>query len=204
MIKNKSKKNLISIFFVLFAINAKSQLLSLEALDTMPNYNLEKALEQDPLKVYQLNLKKNKLTVLPDEIFQFENLQVLNLKSNKFETFPKNVTNFKYLQVLNITANKIQTIPKELGQLIYLKQFIAASNDISSITSEIKKLKELTLLNLWGNNISHLPIEIQDLKDNLKEIDMRVIVMNNTEHKKIQELLPKTKIRFSESCGCGF
>ena len=41
-------------------------------------------------------------------------------------------------------------------------------------------------------------------EDNLEEIDMRVILMSKAEHKKIKELLPKTKIRFSKSCQCGF
>ncbi len=204
MTKSKLYKSLISALFVFFTTNVTAQLLSLEVLDTTPTYNLEEALKQDPLKVYKLTLRKQKLTALPETIFQFKNLQVLNLKSNKLETFPKNITAFKYLQELIITANKIEIVTKELGELTHLKRFVAGSNNIVSIPPEIKNLKELTFLDLWGNNIGSLPIEIQDLKDNLKEIDMRVIMMNKAEHKKIEALLPNTKIRFSESCGCGF
>jgi len=204
LIKNKLYKILISTLFVLFTINTKAQLLSLEVLDTTPTYNLEEALKQDPLKVYKLNLKKQKLTTLPEVILQFKNLQVLNLKNNKLETFPKNIIAFKYLQELIITANKIEIVTKELGQLTYLKRFVAGSNKIVSIPPEIKYLKQLTFLDLWGNNIGILPLEIEELKDNLIEIDMRVIKMNKAEHKKIKTLLPNTKIRFSESCGCGF
>ena len=204
MIKNTLYKFLISALFVFFTINTKAQVLSLEVLDTTPTYNLENVLKQDPLKVYKLNLKKQKLTALPEIIFQFKNLQVLNLRSNKFKTFPKNITTFKYLQELIITANQIEIITKELGDLIYLKRFVAGSNDIVSITPEIKNLKELIFLDLWGNNIGYLPLEIQELKDNLKEIDMRQIKMTKDEHKKIEILLPNTKIRFSESCNCGF
>jgi len=204
LIKNKLYKILISTLFVLFTINIKAQILSLEVLDTTPFYNLEEALKQDPLKVYKLNLKKQKLTALPETIFQFKNLQVLNLKNNKLETFPKDIVAFNYLQELIITANKIEIVTKELGQLTHLKRFVAGSNKIVSIPPEIKYLKELTFLDLWGNNIGILPIEIQELKDNLIEIDMRVIKMNKAEHKKIEVLLPNTRIRFSESCGCGF
>lgn len=204
MIKKKLYKFLISVLFVFFTINIKAQIVSLEFLDTTPTLNLEDALKQDPLKVYKLNLKKQKLTGLPETIFQFKNLQVLNLKSNKLETFPKNITAFKYLQELIITANKIEIVTKELGELIYLKRFVAGSNKIISIPSEIKNLKELTFLDLWGNNIGSLPLEIEELKDNLKEIDMRLIMMSKAEHKKIEVLLPNTKIRFSESCDCGF
>lgn len=204
MTNNTLYKFLISVLLIVFTINAKAQLLDSIAIDTVPTYTLEKALQQDPLKVYKLSLKKMKLTELPDEIFQFKNLQVLNLKSNKLKTFPKRITTFKYLQELNISANKIEIVPKELGELIHLKIFSAGSNKIVAIPPEIENLKKLTYLDLWGNEIASLPYEIQELQENLKEIDMRVIMMSKEEHQKIQELLPNTKIRFSQSCNCGF
>lgn len=204
MIKNKLYKFLISALFIGFSINAKAQLLSLAELDTSPTYTLEEALQQDPLTVYKLTLKKRKLTELPNEILEFKNLQFLDLQKNKLIVFPINITTFKYLQELNITANKIEIVTKELGELIHLKRFLAGSNIIVSIPREIKNLKELRVLDLWGNNIGTLPYEIQELQNNLQEIDMRQIKMNKTEHNKIQDLLPNTKIRFSEACNCGF
>lgn len=193
-----------SLLFVLFSINAKAQLINFEALDTFPTYTLEQALKQDPLKVYKLSLKKMKLSELAPEIFHFKNLQSLDLQKNKLKEFPEKIGTFKYLQELNITANKIEVITNEIGQLHNLKRFLAGSNEILSIPSEIKKLKELVYLDLWGNNIGSLPIEIQELKNSLKEIDMRQIQMNKEEHQKIQELLPNTKIKFSQACNCGF
>lgn len=204
MIKNKLYNYLISALFVLISFNGKAQLVNFSDLDTFPTYTLEQALKQNPLNVYKLSLKKQKLTELPTEIYQFKNLQVLDFQKNKLKIFPKKITDFKYLQELILTGNKIDIIPKELGKLIHLKRFVAGSNLIVSIPAEIENLKELTFLDLWGNNIGSLPYEIQELKDNLKEIDMRVIQMNKDEHQKIKELLPNTKIRFSESCGCGF
>lgn len=204
MTNKRLYKFLISTLLIVFTINVNAQLLDSIAIDTVPTYTLQKALKQDPLKVYKLTLKKMKLTELPPEILEFKNLQVLNLKGNKFKTFPKEITNFKYLQELNISANKIQIVTKELGELIYLKKFIANSNKIVSIPPEIKHLKKLKFLDLWGNDIGSLPYEIRELENNLEEIDMRVILMSNAEHKKIKELLPKTKIRFSKSCNCGF
>lgn len=204
MTNKRLYKFLISTLLIVFTINVNAQLLDSIAIDTVPTFTLQKALKQDPLRVYKLTLKKMKLTELPPEILQFKNLQVLNLKGNKFKIFPKEITNFKYLQELNISANKIQIITKELGELVYLKKFIANSNKIVSIPPEIKHLKKLKFLDLWGNDIGSLPYEIRELENNLEEIDMRVILMSNVEHKKIKELLPKTKIRFSKSCNCGF
>jgi len=204
LINKKSYKFLISFLLIVFTISSKAQLLDSIAIDTVPTYNLQKALKQDPLKVHKLSLKKMKLSELPPEIFAFKNLQVLDLKKNKFKIFPKEIAQFNYLQELDISANKIQIVTKELGKLIHLRKFIASSNRIVSIPKEIKYLKKLTFLDLWGNDIGSLPNEISELQNTLQEIDMRVILMSNPEHKKIKALLPKTKIRFSKSCDCGF
>lgn len=204
MTNNKLYKYLVSALFVFITFNLKAQLVNFSDLDTFPTYTLEEALKQDPLNVYKLSLKKQKLTELPPEIFEFKNLQVLDVQKNKLKTFPKQITDFKYLQELILTANKIEIIPKELGKLIHLKRFAAGSNEISSIPAEIQKLKRLAFLDLWGNNIGSLPSEIQELKESLKEIDMRQIQMNKEEHQEIQDLLPNTKIKFSQACNCGF
>jgi Leucine-rich repeat (LRR) protein len=197
-------KFLISALFVFFTTNTNAQLLSLAELDTTHIYTLEEALEQNPLKIYKLSLKKMKLTEIPLEVFKFKNLQFLDVQKNKLKTLPIRIGEFKYLQVINITANKIEVVTKELGELTHLKRFHAGSNDISSIPPEIKNLKELVFIDLWGNNIGSLPLEVQELKENLKEIDMRQIQMNKEEHQKIQNLLPDTKIKFSQACNCGF
>lgn len=204
MINKTSYKFLVSLLFLFFGINVKCQLLDAIAFDTVPTYNLQQALQQNPLNVYKLSLKKMKLTELPPEILQFKHLQYLDLKKNKLKTFPKEIANFNYLQELNISANKIEIVTKELGQLIHLKKFIANSNQIVSLPKEIKNLKKLTFIDIWGNNIGTLPYEISALQDNLLEIDMRVIIMSKEESKKIRALLPNTKIRFSKSCDCTF
>ena len=195
------------LFLFIIFINytgANAQLLDSIAIDTVPTYTLTSALKQDPLTVYKLSLKKMKLTELPSEISAFKNLQVLDLSKNKLTKFPVELAKFKYLQELNITGNKIEVVTKELGELIYLKKFLASQNKIVSLPPEIKNLKKLKFIDLWGNDIGYLPYEIGELKNSLEEIDMRVILMSEDEHKKIKELLPKTKIRCSKTCSCGF
>ena len=181
-----------------------AQVLTDEALDTIKVLNLEQALKKDPLQVYKLSLKKMKLREFPEEIYQFKNLQTLDVSKNKLIYFPRKITVFPYLQELDFSNNKISSIPKELGELIELKKLIVNQNDLTSLPPEISNLKKLIFLDVWGNDIGFLPPEIESLKETLKEIDMRVILMSNEEHKKIKELLPETKIHFSKSCNCGF
>ncbi len=182
----------------------KAQLLDSIALDTLPTYNLQQALKQDPLKVYKLSLKKSKLVALPQEILQFKNLNSLNLSRNKFQDFPTKIAKFKYLQILELSSNKLKTVPKELGLLVNLKKLYLNQNHIIALPSSIQYLVKLQYLDLWGNDIGFLPHEISALKNTLEVIDMRVILMSNKEHQKIKDLLPTTKIKFSKSCKCDF
>ena len=195
---------LITSLLIISTLNLKAQLLDSIAFDTFPTFNLEQALKQAPSKVYKLSLKKMKLTELPSEVLAFTNLQYLDLQKNKFKNFPSKIVNFKYLQELNISNNKLEIIPKELGELTHLIKFTANNNQIVALPKEIEYLKKLKYIDIWGNDIGTLPYEIQELKDNLIEIDMRVILMSREENKKIKELLPNTKIRFSKSCDCAF
>ena len=181
-----------------------AQVFDYKALDTLPEYTLEQALKKDPLTVYRLNLKKQKLTDLPEEIAQFKNLQSLNISKNKLSHFPSVIFKFINLQRLDVSDNKITSIPKEIGGLVHLKRFSANETEIASLPAEISQLKELFYLDIWGTNIASFPDEIEQLKETLKEIDMRVIMMSNAEHQKIKDLLPLTKIHFSKSCNCGF
>lgn len=193
------------LFFTTFSnTRLLAQVVSYSVLDTLPELTLEQALKKDPLTVYKLNLKKQKLADLPETIAQFKNLQSLNISKNKFTHFPAIIFQFSFLQHLDVSDNKIASIPPEIGSLTHLKRFSANETEISSLPLEIGKLKELSYLDIWGTNVASFPSEIEQLKETLKEIDMRVIMMSNAEHQKIKELLPLTKIHFSKSCNCGF
>lgn len=196
---------LLNLFLAIICItNVEAQVFDYKALDTLPEFTLEQALKKDPLTVYKLTLKKTKLVDLPESILAFKNLQSLDISKNKLKHFPAIVFKFQYLQKLDVSDNKIATIPSEIGNLVYLKEFIANQTEIATLPAEIGKLKELVYLDIWGTNIASFPNEIQQLNETLKEIDMRVIMMSDSEHKKIKELLPNTKIHFSKSCNCGF
>lgn len=197
-------KSIFVFLFYLYNTSFKAQPFNKETLDTIKEVTLEEALKMNPNEVYRLNLKKMKLNELPEEIYQFINLQTLDASRNKILFFPRKITVFPYLQILNLSNNRIPSVPKEIGNLIYLRELILNQNELTYLPKEISNLKKLTFLDVWGNDIGFLPPEIELLSETLKEIDMRVILMSLDEHKKIKELLPNTKIHFSKSCNCGF
>lgn len=206
MIKKKPYKYLVSIVVTLlfFTNYSNGQLLDSIAFDTVPIYTLKQALKEDPLKVFKLRIKGQKLKAIPEDVYQFKNLNALDVSKNKLSEFPKRIHEFQYLQDLDISGNKIEIVTKELGLLYHLRIFKANQNNIVSIPAEIKYLKNLYYMDLWGNDLGSLPHEISELSESLKEIDMRVILMSKNEHDKIKSLLPNTKIKFSKACNCGF
>uniref|UniRef100_UPI000AB4732A leucine-rich repeat domain-containing protein n=1 Tax=Leptospira weilii TaxID=28184 RepID=UPI000AB4732A len=66
--------------------------------------DLTKAL-QNPLKVRVLNLSFQKLSTLPKEIGELQNLQTLDLFDNKLTVLPKEILQLQNLQTLDLFDN---------------------------------------------------------------------------------------------------
>lgn len=194
-------KRIALLCLVLSSSFVHSQMLDSMALSLAPTYtNLEEALK-DPQKVYKLSLRKNKLKKIPAEITSLKNLQILDLTKNSIKVIPSEIGELKNLQTLNLSRNDIEALPKEIAKLSKLRYLNISRNELSSLPIEIAELMNLETLDLWSNNIDIFPAEMSKMKK-LKTLDLRVITMSDPKQKKIQELLPNTKIYFSNSCKC--
>ena len=65
----------------------------------------------------------------------------------------------------------------------------------------MENLESLIYLDMWGNEVIEIPEGMSKLKK-LKTLDMRVIEISDIRQKRIMEILPNTKIFFSNSCNC--
>ncbi len=83
-----------------------------------------------------------------------------------------------------------------------LKKLVLNQNEIEEIPVEIKNLKKLTHLDMWDNNLFVIPDEIGELKETLKVFDLQNIQFDTEEQKRINGLLPKTKVTMPPSCNC--
>lgn len=202
MPKSYLAKNISLIFFLLYSLLSNAQLLSDSELERQTVYTSINEAVKNPGKVYKLDLSKKKLRKIPIEVFSLYNLQELNLSKNKLESIPSEIGNLTNLQKLNISANKISKLPSTIGNLTNLKELIANRNNINELPPEVGNLINLEKLDLWSNEIDKLPFEISKLQNNLKVLDMRVILINAEKQKAIIELLPETFIYFSKSCNC--
>ena len=177
------------------------QMLDSATLQAQPVYDdLHKAL-QEPEKVYRLNLSKQKLSIFPEEIIQFKNLQELNLSKNRIDSLPEKICTLAYLQILNVSGNKLKYLPDSIGSLKHLKKLQASRNNLLEIPTQIGELSNLEVLDLWENDIGIFPDELGKLKK-LRWMDLRVILIDDAMQQRIQRLLPEVKIFFSPSCHC--
>lgn len=179
-----------------------AQPLDSATLATKPIFtSMEEALK-NPEQVYRLDLHKKKLTKIPMEIGKFINLQELDVSKNRLTELPGYIENLPNLEYLNASSNQLTTLPSEIGNCVFLRRIVLNRNLIESLPSTIGYLTNLEYLDMWSNLIVEFPESMTLLAETLKELDLRVINMNEERQEAIKALLPKTKIHFSRTCNC--
>ena len=78
-----------------------------------------------------LDLSFNKLTAIPQEIGNFQNIFLLNLSFNKLTAIPHEIGNLQNLQILNLNSNQLTVMPQEIENLESLRTFSLTQNPLS-------------------------------------------------------------------------
>ncbi len=111
----------------------------------------------------ELDLNHQRLTLLPPEVGQLENLTTLNANHNQLVFIPPELGCLTSLRDLGLRNNCLPRIPKELGQLLDLVWIDLNNNRISDLPGEIGNLRALIWLSLDHNRLTDLPEEISQL-----------------------------------------
>ena len=111
------------------------------------------------------NIKRNRLTAIPQEIFQLTNLKELHIPYNQITVIPDAIAQLSNLTTLDINRNEITTIPDAIAQLSNLTTLVLANNKITAIPDAIAQLSNLTRLDLRYNKITAIPDEIAQLSN---------------------------------------
>ncbi len=181
-------------------VNAQTFTRYQDTLNLDEYTSLEEAMKE-PDKVRRLVLKNKKLKEIPAEIFLFKNLVELDLRGNKIKNIPAQIAALTKLRYLNLSRNDIDSIPAAFGDLKSLVYVELGQNAISYIAPQFKQLTSLEYLSLWENELTYFPA-CSNL--NIKELDLRSIIITASQRDQIKEALPeKTIIYFSPDCNCG-
>ncbi|XP_040033754.1 leucine-rich repeat-containing protein 18 [Gasterosteus aculeatus] len=124
--------------------------------------------------VDELDLSRNLIQKLPDNIGSFSSLRGLDLHSNKLESVPESIGNLVGLTHLNLSNNRLISagLPSTLGSLTSLKSLNLGMNQLDNLPPTMKALDCLQELGLFDNLFINQP-EFLKVLSNLTKLNMK-------------------------------
>ncbi|AFY95194.1 leucine-rich repeat domain-containing protein [Chamaesiphon minutus] len=119
-----------------------------------------------------LKLSHNYLNSLPDNIDELSNLSHLKLLNNQLTSLPESVGDLEKLISLDLRRNKLTELPDSIGNLKNLKYLYLDDNLLEKLPATIGNLKQLEYLHLSANKLTSLPEELGECKK-LSYLDVR-------------------------------
>jgi len=187
----------LAIFSVLFLSN----LLFAQSTVSYKIYSLDEARKVDKDSVFGLQLRKKKLTEIPQEIFQYKNLRYLDVSKNKLKSISMEINQFTRLEEFSASKNRLTICPIVICSTPTLKILKLNDNPISNIPECIQYLTDLEVLDLFQTRIESFPVTMVELK-NLKILDVRGILYGPKFQEHWKLLMPQTFIDFDLPCNC--
>ncbi|CAH0722441.1 unnamed protein product, partial [Brenthis ino] len=110
-----------------------------------------------------LDLSKNKISQIPEDLSLLKLLKQLNLSSNNIQIIPASLSNLKKLELLNISFNSISTLPDSLLNLSNLKQIYLNNNKFKTFPKQLLGLHSLEVIDLSNNKMTEIPSGMSNL-----------------------------------------
>ena len=118
-----------------------------------------------------------KLTQIPDTVFELTHLQKLDLSDNQLTEIPKSISNLSNLTKLGLDDNQLMKIPESIGNLSNLTRLNLNYNQLTKIPESINNLSNLMRLNLNDNQLTKV---FRWLATNKLRIDAQDRFTNNS------------------------
>ena len=158
---------------------------------------------ENGMLVTRLDLTKQKLSKVPEEIKAYKDLVELRLDKNRIVSIPSWISELSKLELFSAERNKIDEFPLAILTLDKLRHVYLGDNLISDIPINIDHLGNLEWLGLWSNLIRNFPASLSNIQ-NLKTLDLLHNDMTYLEQTWLRELLPDVALEMSEPCNCMF
>lgn len=123
-------------------------------------------------KLQFINLMKNELTMLPDELHLCTSLLELNIRQNKISSISPKIGKQNKLKFLEFSKNEMRFLPAEIGALKDLEVLILSENKLEALPESIGKLKKLEVLETGKNQLktSHQALKRPQASSGLKQM----------------------------------
>ncbi|MEO0731494.1 MAG: leucine-rich repeat domain-containing protein, partial [Bacteroidota bacterium] len=131
-------------------------------------YDLPKARQADPLKVYELQVNATDQLASPDELLRYRNLEYLWFGHQFQATFtelPEAFFAFEHLHTLSFHGHALSTISPAIGQLSRLEELTLARGPLMELPETIGQLTALRSVSLEYNQLMGLPEALTTLPE---------------------------------------
>jgi Leucine-rich repeat (LRR) protein len=153
----------ISIAFFFLFVN----LSFAQTIDKANRFSSLELAEKNPSAVELLEIRLDKLTVFPKQIFDFPNLRVLLIYDADFSEFPDLFDKLNKLEILRFEDNdKLLSLPPSIGRIPNLtKLYIEDNESLKQIPESIYALKNLREITISG-------CEVKSISDSLANLTL--------------------------------
>ena len=142
---------------------------SIEYLDLSYNKLVRLPNLQNFTVLKSLNLKSNRLRLLPESLGSQLLLEYLNLRNNMLTELPESLNLLSSLKILDLHGNKLNFINFNLSNAI--RELELGWNNFKTVPNGIKLLSSLERLGLGGNKLINIPDWIGQF-NSLKHLDL--------------------------------
>mmetsp|Transcript_5038 Transcript_5038/g.4960 ORF Transcript_5038/g.4960 Transcript_5038/m.4960 type:complete len:288 (-) Transcript_5038:861-1724(-) len=121
--------------------------------------------------ILTLDLRNNKIEILPDSLCSLSTLTCLHIDKNLLPVLPQDIGKLTNLETLTVGCNLLPFVPNSIASLSNLKTLILSENKLKYLPPDIGELNNLRVLYLHKNWFSEIPLSFQ-LLENLKELSL--------------------------------
>lgn len=107
-------------------------------------------------------LRNAGISVIPAQLFTtFRNVTMLDLSRNQLRVVPDEIGECTQLQYLFLSRNDLRIIPESIGKCVCLEKLFLDENEVlQSIPESIGELRRLTVLDMSTNQLETIPFTL--------------------------------------------